>query len=139
MDGPVGGGRGHCRRRRGTTGGDEQPSVRWARWECNTTRGWHEGVVCSIGTSYHTMGLANGSGKRQYSLPVVLSCAPYNSASSASCRISILQAYYFLLMYRQNRVSQKYAAGRIGPRQSKRNLNICIAIIQNAADLTPVE
>ena len=42
-------------------------------------------------------------------------------------------------MYRQNTASQKYVAGRIGPRHIKRNLNIRMAIIQNAADLTPVE
>ena len=93
----------------------------------------------SMGTIYHTMGQANGPGKWPHSLPVVLSSAPYNSASSVSCKIVIQQSYYFLLMSRQNTALQKYVAGRIGPHHIQRNLNISIAIIQNAADLTPVE
>ena len=103
------------------------------------TRGWREGIMYSMGTIYHTMGLANRPGKWPHSLPVVLSSAPYNSASSAFCKILIQQAYYFLLMCRQNTASQKYAGGRIGTHHIKRNLDICMAIIQNAADLTPVE
>ena len=83
--------------------------------------------------------LENGPGKWPHSLPVVFSSVPYNSGSSASRKILIQQADYFLLLYRQNTASQKYAAGRIGPRHIKRNSNICMAIIQNAADLTPVE
>ena len=86
-------------------GGVKQASVRWARWERNTTRGWRERVVYSMGTIYHTKGLANGPGKRPHSLPVVSSSAPYNSASSASYKILIQQAYYFLLMYRQHTAS----------------------------------
>ena len=48
----------------------------WVRWERNTTRGWGEGVVYSKGTIYNTMGLANGPGNQQHSLPVVLSSTP---------------------------------------------------------------
>ena len=125
--------------RRGTIGRVTQASVRWSHWERNTTQRWCEGVVYSMRTIYHTMGLANGPGKQPHSLPVVLSTAPYNSTSSASCKIMIQQAYYFLLMFRENMASQKYVAGRIGPCHIQRNLNIGIAIIQNAADLTPVE
>ena len=58
------------------------------------TPGWHEGFVYSIGTIYHTMGLANGPGNLQHYLPVVLSSAPYNSASLVSCKI-LIQAYFF--------------------------------------------
>ena len=83
--------------------------------ERNTTRGWREDVIYLIGTIYLTMGLANGPGKRPHSLPVVLSSAPHNSASSASCKIMIQQAHYSLLLARQSTASQKYAAGRIGP------------------------
>ena len=86
---------------RGACGGRGESGTRW----------WHERVVYSMGTIYHTMGPANGPGKWPH----------------------------FLLMYTQNTASQKYAAGRIGPRHIKRNLNICMSIIQNAADLTPVE
>ena len=138
-DGPVGGGRGHCRQRRGTNGGFRQASMWWVRWERHTTCGWREGVVYSMGTFYHTMGLANGPGKRPHCLPVVLPPVPDHSASSASWRILIQQAYHFLLMYKQNTACQKYAARRIGPRHIERNLNIGMAIIQNGADLIPVE
>ena len=111
----------------------------WERWERNSTRRWHEHVLYSMGTIYHTMGRENGPGKWPHCLPVVFPPAPDHSASSASCMILIQKAYHFLLMYRQNTASQKYPARRIGPRHIKRNSNICMAIIQNAANLTPVE
>ena len=42
--------------------------MRWARWERIPTLGWREGAVYSIGTIYHTMGLANEPSKRQNNL-----------------------------------------------------------------------
>ena len=54
MDEPVGGGRGHCRRRRETIGGSKQASVRWVRGCDRRTRGWRQGDVHSICTLYHT-------------------------------------------------------------------------------------
>ena len=122
-----------------TFGGVEQARVWWAPGERNMVRQWQEGVIYSMVTIYLTIGLENGPGIWPHSLPVVLSSAPYNSASSASCKIMIHQAYYSLLMARQNMASQKYAAGRIGLCHIDKNLNTCIAMIQNAADLTPVE
>ena len=74
--------------------------MRWAPGEWNTTRRWWEGVIYSMGTIYLTMDLENGPGIWPHYLPVVLSSAPYNPASSASCKIMIHQAYYSLLMAR---------------------------------------
>ena len=54
MDEPVGGGRGHCRRRRETIGGAKQASAWWVRLVRKATRGWREGDVLSMGTLYHT-------------------------------------------------------------------------------------